>query len=409
MKTDGVGGSGGSPIELETPEPPTPDAGGAAADAPPEPIPLFQDTIETPGLGGWHGELFDLPTPTPPDAKPAAGKPGPAAAPALASDPKFQALPEATQKAALQQIAKHAGDAAATATLTALVKSPGFGQLPAAEQGKLLNLVGGQNAFISKPERQALDTLLKSAAFTGADAAGQCKQLRDFMTAQAATPMLVSQNGSALPRAPYTCSEAKDAGEVTFTSGKAAGVTRDVKIGDQSIKVTLPKNPPAGSNLPTIDEVAKGLAALPPASRALVKEVMVEPNQNPSDSYWATKYGDPNFRSYMTAGSDGVVNIYPTTHKQTQTVLEQSMIHETGHVLSRSKWGQDGDARWDDWKKAITSDGVVASRYAKNSQGEDFAESLTLYMNVKGTDREAELRALMPERFKLLDKLLAPK
>jgi hypothetical protein len=325
----------------------------------------------------------------------------------LANNANFRALAPSTQAIAVEQLGKHPRDTAATNTIYRLLNTRGFEQLNTDEKNRLLHLVGGNNNFISVPERQALATLTSSAAYTTADVTRKGQMLRDFLEKQAATPYLAAQNAGALPRAPYTVSEGKDTGEYGFRSGKAEGVTYDVKIGDQTIKVTLPKNPPAGSNLPSIDEIAKSLAALPPGSRAVVKEVVVNPGQNPDDAYWEKVYGTPGFRSYMTAGKEGVVNIYPTSSAQSQTVLENSMVHETGHALSKLKWGDDlNDPRWQPWKDAVAKDGIVPSRYGKNSLNEDFAETLVIYMNVKGTPAEAEMRALMPERFKLIDELL---
>jgi hypothetical protein len=324
----------------------------------------------------------------------------------LAADPAFKALSAGTQGAAVEQLGKHGRDAAATSTLRQLVASPGFAQLTGDEQDRLLRYVGGTNKFVSEPARRALDGLLKGADFTGADAAGQGAKLRDFLTKQADTPYLASSNGASLSRAAYTVSEGTDVKDFGFTSGKADGVSYQVTIGDKSITVTMPKNVPAGANLPSLDDVAKGLAALPAGSRAVVQSVVVEPGQNPKDAEWAMIYGTPGFRSYMTAGAAGIVTIYPTTSPQTQTFMEQSLVHETGHVLSKKSWGEKDDPRWNEWKQAVAKDGIYPSGYGKNSNDEDFAETLVIYANVKGTPAEAEMRALMPERFKLLDRLL---
>ena len=324
----------------------------------------------------------------------------------LAADPAFQALPAATQSAAVEQLGKHGQDAAATATLRQLIVSPGFAQLTPDEQDRLLRYVGGNNTFISQPARDAIDSLLKSADFSGADASSQGTKLREFLTKQAATPYLASSNGAAQPRAAYTTSEGTDVKDFAFNSGKADAVSYEVKIGEQTITVTLPKTAPAGTFIPSLDDVAKALAALPPESRAQVTSVVVEPAQNPKDAEWAMIYSTPGFRSYMTAGAAGIVTIYPTTTKQSQTFLEQSLIHETGHVLSKKNWGEKSDARWNEWSQAVAKDGIYPSGYGKNSNDEDFAETLVIYLNVKGTPAEAEMRALMPERFKLLDRLL---
>ena len=37
------------------------------------------------------------------------------------------------------------------------------------------------------------------------------------------------------------------------------------------------------------------------------------------------------------------------------------------------------------------------------AHADDYAESLLLYARVKGTPEEAKMRALMPERFRVLD------
>jgi hypothetical protein len=81
------------------------------------------------------------------------------------------------------------------------------------------------------------------------------------------------------------------------------------------------------------------------------------------------------------------------------------MIHETGHVLAFRAWGVSGE-KWNEWKAAAQSDGWHASRYATNAPSEDFSETLVVYQQTKGTPQGDELRALMPARFKLIEKLL---
>ena len=66
-----------------------------------------------------------------------------------------------------------------------------------------------------------------------------------------------------------------------------------------------------------------------------------------------------------------------------------------------------GDAEWAEWEAAMDADGVEPSGYATNSRGEDFSETLKLYMLVRGTPAEAQMRDVMPERFAILDRLLA--
>lgn len=194
-----------------------------------------------------------------------------------------------------------------------------------------------------------------------------------------------------------------------FRSGKTDAQRFDVTIGGQTIPVYVPVKANGSLNIHSKTEIAKALAAMPEANRQLIKSVNVNPGQNPDDAYWAKQYNKPNFRSYMTAGANGEVDIYPSTNKQPQNIVDGSMIHETGHIWSRKNWGADGDKRWDDWQAAIKSDGTHVSKYAKSSQGEDFSETLRYYQQVVGTKDEAAARKNTPARFKIIDEIVAGK
>jgi hypothetical protein len=135
----------------------------------------------------------------------------------------------------------------------------------------------------------------------------------------------------------------------------------------------------------------------------------MNPRPNPADAHWATHYGIPNFRSFATAGADGVVDLYPmTSGSRPALYLAGSLTHESGHTLSIAAWGNSGtDPRWARWDAAMASDGIRASGYAASSRDEDFAEAFVIYQRVRGTPEEAEMRGIMPERFRLIDELLA--
>ncbi|MCY1021296.1 hypothetical protein [Pyxidicoccus sp. MSG2] len=332
----------------------------------------------------------------------------------LASNPNFRGLDEATRNNALGQLSRHPNDPAARQTLTRLATSPGFASMPGADQNRLLNLVGGTNV-LSNPARQALDGVMGSAAFQGANAQGQQAQLNDFLTRQPAAPRVVSGLHGPTPQPRLQTTTIFGPTQVpnhNFSSGTAAANRYEVELDGRRIPVFMPRNPnPANGHSPTIEQVAQGLAVLPPASRALVNQVNVEPGQNPQDAYWRSRYAnDPNaqnFRSYMTAGADGNITIYPSQHPQPQAVINDSLIHETGHTLSMRRWGDDNSGRrWGDWRNAIQRDGIRPSNYAANAPGEDFSESLVLYQRVRGTPQEAEVRAMMPERFRILDQMV---
>ena len=84
----------------------------------------------------------------------------------------------------------------------------------------------------------------------------------------------------------------------------------------------------------TINEVAKGLAALPKAVFNRVVSVNVNRGDNPRDADFAKMYNIPDFTSYMSTGINGVVEIYPQKKKPPQQALDASFVHETGHILS---------------------------------------------------------------------------
>jgi hypothetical protein len=108
----------------------------------------------------------------------------------------------------------------------------------------------------------------------------------------------------------------------------------------------------------------------------------------------------------MTAGSEGILRVYPATTPQSAATIAGTLLHETGHVLSMRQFGDDNAAPgWNRWRDAAASDGLRPSQYAKNNLDEDFAESMALYGLVKGTPEEASVRAMLPGRFSVLDEL----
>lgn len=326
---------------------------------------------------------------------------------------RFSGLSEASQAQVLEKVGNHPTDPTAREVITRTATSPGFAKLDADKQKKLLDLLGGTNVDLSRPARDAMSTVLHDPAFEKATPEQQKAQLEKFLTDEPGLKDVVAPQAGAFDgkRAKYTVHGPTDVKDYAFKGGKADAVKYEVEIDGKKIPVHLPKDPDAAKKYHSIEEVAKGLAALPQSSRDLVKEVNVERVDNPDDAHWAKEYNDPNFHSYMTAGAAGTISIYPSTGSNpSQSYLDGTMIHETGHTLSRRKWGDDeNDPKWKDWRDAAAKDGVHASQYAKNSFGEDFAETLQLYQQVKGTPQEAEIRALMPERFKIIDELLAGK
>ncbi len=335
----------------------------------------------------------------------------------LEADPEFKKLPAETQEQVRAALIANQASAQDVDTLTKLAAAPGFNKLNPDEQKKFLNLVGGTNKEISAPARRELDRIFNDATIDKTNP----ETFRKFLTDQPGLASVVSQNVEPgefdARRRPYNVTGPTEVKDHSFHSGKADALRYEVEIDGKKVPVYMPKNPDPNETYQTIEEVAKSLAALPKVSFDSVNSVSVNPARNPDDAYWEKEYNRPGFRSYMTAGSAGDISIYPG--RASQEVADVSLIHETGHILSKRILGENTDGgfidsvrdffgatTWNDWKEAAAKDGVSPSAYAKSSPDEDFAETLALYMKVKGTPREAEIRAIMPERFALMDQIL---
>lgn len=193
-----------------------------------------------------------------------------------------------------------------------------------------------------------------------------------------------------------------------FASGRADAIKYEVDVGGRTIPVVVPKNVSHDGEVHTIHEVAAGLASLPESSRSRIKRVELEPKRNPEDAFWAREYGTSGFESYANADRSGVVKVFPTWGKHTQSDLDGALHHEGGHIISMQEWGESGATpRWNAWKAAKRKDPGIASMYAGSSIREDFAETYLLYHQVKGTPKEASARKWMGERFKIIDQIEA--
>ena len=169
-----------------------------------------------------------------------------------------------------------------------------------------------------------------------------------------------------------------------------------MQIDGQHYPVTVQPAKP-GMNQPSVDDVAKALAAAPKVARQDFKGITIQ--------------GD-NTGVFGTTGSLGQMTVpakaAPGTYSQGW--LDSAVLHESGHALSGTKFGDNtAGAGWNDWKSAMNKDGIIPSQYAKTGGpfADDFSETLLLYEHVKGKPEEAELRELMPNRFKIIDDLEA--
>jgi hypothetical protein len=178
-----------------------------------------------------------------------------------------------------------------------------------------------------------------------------------------------------------------------------------VDVGGTIVNVIMPTASPAekGTHLPTIDEVAKGLGAVPQGQLSTIKQVEVSPNRNPSDSYWATTYNTPGFRS-AAVGGNGSVTMFPTPSKLEQSRIDSNLIHEGGHTYQSEIWKNAATKKA--WADAMKRDPLSPSTYADKSIDEDMSESLVMYSLSKGTTCEATAKKMFPNRYEELDRLM---
>jgi hypothetical protein len=291
----------------------------------------------------------------------------------LARSPDFRGLNDQVKSNAIGKVGGLADDPAGRDALTTMATSPGFGQLSDADKNKLLDYTGGHNP-LSDPARKELGKLMKTSTFTAdpPDKDAQTAALKGFLTNQPGLP-----DSSAAPNGWFDAPGRRAAYSVSPGSAQADGSTRyTVTIDQKAIPVTVqPPTPPLVS--PSIDEIAKGLAATPKANRDQITDVTVSSGLGPITASGGHAYMDTN-------ASTGKVTVYATAAPQGQTFTDSAFIHETGHILSGRTFGMSThDPGWDRWKAAMKADGLGLSKYGQSSPTEDFSEALLLYKDRK--------------------------
>lgn len=308
-------------------------------------------------------------------------------------------------------------DAAASAQVAAVLESEGFGALTASEQQRLRALISGANAFISAPARKALDALVRQADFVTVSAPTQAEALRKVLRDEAYLAGTVGYfwRGAPVGTAPELQAPVEVPGHLFIAkSATVEAVTLPAKrhglsLDGRTVPIFVAQQAlAAGEVQRTPEAVGRALAALPRASRDLVKAVNLHAGQNPHDVHWEKTFATPGFRSVMTASAEGIIDLYPMPPPgEDEAQLVAGLVHETGHVLSRGTWGaSQNDPRWFPWKAAAASDGISPSGYGRENWLEDFSEAFLLRELVRGAPEEPEVRAMMPARQALIEQLL---
>jgi hypothetical protein len=177
-------------------------------------------------------------------------------------------------------------------------------------------------------------------------------------------------------------------------STSPAALELEIQIGNQKIKVFRPApNDGKGKNLPTDQQLAIALRAIPEVQRACTKAITLSPK--PSPEAVQGKYiiaGD---------GGSGTIDLYPVHAQQTQQDFDNRVMHECGHNYAEKVYGN-GPEGVQAWKIAFEADTQSPSWYA-GFDGEDFPEFLILYNTVKGTPCEETAKQMYPNRWKKMD------
>jgi hypothetical protein len=317
----------------------------------------------------------------------------------LANNGHFQALKDQGLRGqAYAAYGKQENSPQARKVVHDLVTSPGFGQLGVQDQKQLLAYVAGDNQMSGRG-RGSLEKELAHPDFGKDSPSGQASRLRAFLETQRGTTWTTrppegwfDRSGR---RSAYRVGSPTDV-EAT-PPGSRSGVEAkryDVTIDAHSYPVTV-FPAAAGARRPTIDEIAKALAAVPKVERTCIKGVDVAGSPDPKGAF-------------MTAGGAGRITVYPTNNPSGQTEVDHAILHETGHIVSMGGWG-DNTSRgpWADYRRAMTADRLRPSQYPTHGGDplkDDFAEFYALYMAYKGTPAAEEYRALFPNRLDFMAK-----
>lgn len=182
--------------------------------------------------------------------------------------------------------------------------------------------------------------------------------------------------------------------------------THTLHIGAQKIALEMPvAGVPEGASLPTPEQLAQAVARIPAPLRADLERVVVNPY-----SYRFAIGENNDHRADMTAG-EGLVTLYAL--ERSDAALTLTLLHELGHVQSFAKWSYDTEAKgWQQWRAAMEKDGAAPSHYARENASEpgyeDFAEATVAYFLTQNTPQHAELKAMFPARFAILEQLNRP-
>lgn len=172
-------------------------------------------------------------------------------------------------------------------------------------------------------------------------------------------------------------------------STSESAIEQEIQIDGQKITVIRPTEDEAkNKNLPTTEQVAEALRAVPAKQRAYTKEVIVSPKASPKSTKDKTIAGE---------GGSADITLFPVSTSQSQVDFDNRLMHENGHNFQAKLWHDTGDVG--QWQIAADADKRRPSPYALETTGDDFCEFNILYNTAKGTSCEAIAKQIYPNRW----------
>jgi hypothetical protein len=167
----------------------------------------------------------------------------------------------------------------------------------------------------------------------------------------------------------------------------------DVDIRGYSIPLYVPSPPPADT--PSPQQITRSLQALPDPMLARIPRVTITPFVDPDAMCRADGSTGITCYPYWTFGSSDA-----------QRWMDNAMLHEAGHVFSIP------NLNWEatlgpEWRTVAGKD--TFRPLLEPGGAEDFAESLRFYVLSQGTPCEQWMKALMPNRYAFLKKMMSPR
>jgi hypothetical protein len=209
----------------------------------------------------------------------------------------------------------------------------------------------------------------------------------------------------------YSLRQNKDVGEHSSYT---------VEIGRHQVEVQLPQGE---DRVLGLGKVTDFFSQQPENLRGAVDTVRIESGPNPSNTYWAEKYNQADFKAAATGGGGTITYYEGLTHLVKRT-FDHEYAHNIGEAVRKEqdreakaarKTGavrrldrETGDAQGHNfprgYSQALQADNQAVSNYGDHAPGEDFAEFYAAYRSAAGKGEVAlqEFTEKYPHRSRLL-------